>query len=68
MLSSGLNPYYERACNFRTSMGDNVKIKDVNSAPMYTMCNSSEDKGIMWFIDQNVFLIFNRKPAAKKDF
>lgn len=49
-------------------MGDNVKIKDVNSAPMYTMCNSSEDKGIMWFIDQNVFLIFNRKPAAKKDF
>lgn len=49
-------------------MGDNVKIKVVNSALIYTMCNSNEDKGIMWFIDQNVFLIFNRKLAAKKDF
>lgn len=59
MLSSELNPYYERTCNFRTSMDDNVKIKDVNSTLIDTTCNFNEDKRIMWFIYKIKVLRFN---------
>lgn len=40
-------------------MDHNVKIKDVNSALIYTTCHSNEDKRIMWFIYQNLVLKVN---------
>lgn len=47
-------------------MDDHVKIKGVNSALIYTMCNSNEDKRIMCFIYQNLVLRFNRKLYLQK--
>lgn len=47
-------------------MDHNVKIRDVNSALIYTTCHSNEDKRVMWFIYQNLVLKVNWKVYLQK--